>query len=192
MSIYVKKLTKAFDGKRIFEDFSLTFDDDSVYIIQGYSGAGKTTLLRLIAGLDKDFSGEILGAGLDKCAFMFQEYRLFPTVSALENVLLCGPSDEQSKKLAIDLLIKLGLTEEDLGLLPEELSGGMKQRVSFARTVYSNKPVLLLDEPTKELDYDSKKRMLELLREVSVGKTVLIVSHEDLREFLPDAKIINI
>lgn len=192
MSIIVKNLQKSFDNKRIFDGFSYTFDEKSIYIIEGESGIGKTTLLRLISGLDTSYEGEISGGGLDRCAFMFQEYRLFPTISALENVLLSCPSEQRKVEQARELLFRLGFKEEEMQLLPEMLSGGMKQRVSFARAVFSQRPILLLDEPTKELDTTNADVMLKLIKELGREKTVILVSHNKAEHILDSAITIKL
>ena len=114
MSIIVKNLRKSFDNKSVFDGFSYVFLEKNIYVIEGESGIGKTTLLRLISGLDTSYEGEISGGGLDRCAFMFQEYRLFPTISALENVLLSRPTDRRNISEARDLLSSLGFKEEEM------------------------------------------------------------------------------
>ena len=83
MSLKIKNLSKSFGRKAIFDNFSFDFCDTGVYIISGERGKGKTTLLRIIAGLDKSYSGEIKGGGIENVSFAFQEYRLFPNLSAI-------------------------------------------------------------------------------------------------------------
>ncbi len=187
MSIIIKNLHKSFDNKTIFCGFSYSFEENSIYVIEGDSGIGKTTLLRLISGLDTSYEGEISGGGMDRCAFMFQEYRLFPTISALENVLLSRPMEQRNTEEAIHLLEKLGLTRDEIELLPEMLSGGMKQRVSFARAVYSQRRIILLDEPTKELDTSHADAMLQIIKEISIDKTIILVSHNPTEHILDSA-----
>ena len=184
MSITVKNLYKAFDSKTIFENFSFNFEDNKIYLIEGDSGIGKTTLLRILSGLDTSYRGEVLGGGLENCAFMFQEYRLFPTISALENVLLSRQKDKRNIDEAKALLFRLGFTDEEIYLLPDMLSGGMKGRVSFARALYSQRPILLLDEPTKELDSSNADTMLQIIKEESENKTIILVSHTKIDHIL--------
>ncbi len=191
MSITLTSISKSFSHRQIFLDFSYEFKDTGLYIIEGESGVGKTTLLRIIAGLDTDYVGGVIGAGVGKCSFMFQEYRLFPTISAFENVTLVGPNNN-SENQAKELLFRLGLTDEDILLYPSQLSGGMKQRVSFARAVFSDKPIILLDEPTKELDSATADKMLEIISELSKKKCVIMVSHVKSSHILSDAIHINL
>ena len=180
MSLKIKNLTKSFGKKVIFSDFSYDFGDKGVYVLRGESGIGKTTLLRMIAGLDKNFSGEIVGGGIGNVSFAFQEYRLFPELSALDNVMIASVDNSDADRLeAVSLLSKLGFSTEDTSLFPSELSGGMKQRVSLARALLKKAPVLLLDEPTKELDPALCERVCEMIRKCAEERTVLLVTHKD-------------
>ena len=179
MSLSVKNLNKSFGEKVIFKDFCLDFPDKGLYIISGESGAGKTTLLRMIGGLDTDFSGEILGGGIKNCSFAFQEYRLFPTLSALDNLIFANynKKNEQNLTEAGAMLSSLGFSAADSLLYPDELSGGMKQRVSLARAFLRNAPILLLDEPTKELDEENANKALEIIKKEANSRLVILVTH---------------
>lgn len=179
MNLKLNILEKKFDDKVIFKDFSYKFDEKGVYLLFGKSGTGKTTLLRIIAGLDKKFKGTVEGAGAENVSFVFQEYRLFPNLTALNNVVLAisDGKDDKIKKKAMNLLLNLGFSESDLHLLPGELSGGMKQRVSFARALLKNAPILLLDEPTKELDSELRNKLYEIIKEEAKTRLVIMVSH---------------
>ena len=181
MSLEIRGLSKSFDGKAILEGFSYKFDNTGIYAIMGNSGVGKTTLLRLIAGLDKKYEGEIIGGGSNNTSFVFQEYRLFPTLSALENVVLANNESmsEEAIQQARGLLLTLGFKDEELSLRPEALSGGMKQRVSLARAIMRKKPILLLDEPTKELNEELAAQVLEMLVELSKSRLVIFVTHKE-------------
>lgn len=181
MQVILNNITKGFQSKAIFKNFSYTFESPGIYAIIGDSGVGKTTLLRMIAGLDNKYSGEILGSGIKNTSFAFQEYRLFPTITALENTVIANGelSDVALKQRAIDLLTKLGFSKNDLALLPSELSGGMKQRVSLVRAFLRDTPILLLDEPTKELDETIRKSLYDIIKEESKKRLVIMVSHQN-------------
>ena len=181
MSLEIFNLDKSFGTKKIFESFSYSFADTGIYSISGNSGVGKTTLLRIIAGLDRDFSGEIIGGGFDNVAFVFQEYRLFPSLNALENVIVPNgnTSNEALRKDAEKMLSALDFKRQDFLLDISELSGGMKQRISLARALISDKPVLLLDEPTKELDEKIRKSLYELIKSEAEKRLIIIVSHHN-------------
>ena len=179
MSLKIIGLNKKFGEKLIYNNFSFEFSSAGIYALVGDSGVGKTTLLRIISGLDKDYTGEIIGGGIKNVAFVFQEYRLFNNLNALDNVVI--PNGERKNanivKKSKNILLALGFSEKDLSLMPDELSGGMKQRVSLARALVSNYPILLLDEPTKELDEGIKKILYEIIRRESQSRLVLFVSH---------------
>ena len=180
MSIKIKSLSKCFDEKILFTDFSYELPDKGVFALFGESGIGKTTLLRMIAGLDTDFSGEIIFSGSSDVSFAFQEYRLFPTLTAIENVVLANfdKNNEAETEKAKELLLELGFKDEDIGLYPRELSGGMKQRVSLARAFLNNASVLLLDEPTKELDEENVRKVTKRIFDEGKKRLVILVTHE--------------
>ena len=184
MSLTLVNLHKSFGEKILFSNLSYSFNDSGIYAIVGESGTGKTTLLRMICGLDNNYSGSILGAGKENTSFVFQEYRLFDSLSAIENVVMPNGklNDPNLNYAAASLLSELGFAEKDMKLRPSKLSGGMKQRVSFARGVLRRTPILVLDEPTKELDEETKRKMLAIIEREGKARLVILVSHhpEDL------------
>lgn len=186
----IKNLSKSFDGKTLFEGFSYSFSDTGAYAIVGESGIGKTTLLRMIAGLDNEYTGEIIGGGTQMVSFAFQEYRLFPWLSAIDNVIfaISDRKDVAVCKKAYDILLTLGFSESDMNLTPSELSGGMKQRVSIARALLLDRPILLLDEPTKELDPGNSDIVRSLIIEEAERRLVLVVTHNDEDILLTNAQ----
>lgn len=183
MSLTITNLTKRFGNKIIFTDFSYAFPDKGLYLIKGDSGVGKTTLLRIISGLDNSYAGSVTGGGIGNVSYAFQEYRLFPTLTALENVIISSKSESPADyEKAKEYLLQLGFTDEDMNLYPSELSGGMKQRVSIARAFFSNGKILLLDEPTKELDPLLSDVVLNMITEEAKRRLVIIVSHIEADE----------
>lgn len=171
------KICKKFGDSSILKDFSLKLEKGSKTVIMGESGCGKTTLLRIAAGLEKADSGEFVSD--ERLAVMFQEPRLLPLKNALENVKAILPKEHFP--LADKYLRAVGL-ENDKKKYPHELSGGMAQRVAFARFLAfaesDSSTLLLLDEPFSALDDETGKKMLELLKVFSEGKTVLLVTHD--------------
>ena len=178
--ITIEGLNKSFDEKVLFRDFSFSFNETGIYVLTGESGAGKTTLLRMIAGLDTDYRGKISGGGITKTALCFQEHRLFPTLTALKNLELVSfeQKHDNSELISRQMLSKMGFSEEDMFLRPSELSGGMRQRVALARAILRNTPVLLLDEPTKELDPLHAKMALDVIAEEGKKRLVIMVTHK--------------
>lgn len=194
MKLTVKNLLKKFENKTIFEDFSYEFENKGLYIIRGKSGKGKTTLLRIISGLDCDYSGTVEGGGLGSVSVCFQEHRLFPWLNALENVAIADkcPDREITTQKAKKILTRLDFAETDMLLRPDALSGGMKQRVAFARALIKDAPILILDEVTKELNEDLAQKVLDIINEESKKRLVLLVTHRDSEKDAVKAKYIDI
>jgi len=178
LNLTLTNVGKSYSDKIVINNFSYQFPCTGVVAITGESGSGKTTLLRIIAGLDKKYTGKVLGGGSKNVSFCFQEYRLFPTISAIENVLIAAKnSDANSRMLAEQLLINLGFTTADFSKLPSELSGGMKQRVALARAFLKRSDVLILDEPTKELDPLLVKSVRNMIASEGKQRLVIFTSH---------------
>ena len=177
--IKISKLTKSFGEKTLFRHFDLNITGTGIYALCGESGKGKTTLLRIISGLDNDYTGEVSRYG--KIAYCFQEHRLFPTLSAAENIyeLLYDKPTDEDKARTRDFLLSLGFSDKDTELYPRELSGGMRQRVAFARAVLSDAEILIFDEPTKELDFTHRGIILDRIKMLSQERLIILVSHAD-------------
>ena len=189
--IKLKNLSKTFGRKVVFENINFEFDDVGLYLIKGESGRGKTTLLRIIAGLDTSYKGEVKKT--DKCSvsFMFQEYRLFPNLSALENISVMLNEKPDADQIAYTALIDLGFNDEETRFYPSQLSGGMKQRVALARALKFDSSLLILDEPTKELDPALKNKVFEIIKAESEKRLVILVTHDELPSFIcPKASIV--
>lgn len=177
--IILENISKSFDGKMIIENLSAEFPC-GIVCLSGKSGCGKTTLARIIAGLEKPDNGKITGV-IGNVTYMFQEPRLFPSFTALENVTSIAQKDDL-KAEAKELLLSLGLTEEDINKLPSELSGGMNQRVSLARALlfshhYGGNTVIL-DEPFKGLDVITKENAAQIVKKWLNNKNVIIITHD--------------
>ncbi|HUC79077.1 MAG TPA: ABC transporter ATP-binding protein [Candidatus Saccharimonadales bacterium] len=202
--IKISNLTKNFKSGdinvRAVNDVSFSVPTGKFVSVVGRSGSGKSTLLSLLGALDKPTSGsiEIEGTDITKLSdhelikyrgqaigFVFQNYNLVPNLTALENVMLPMeyakvPKDERITRAKL-LLEQVGLTEEKHTRKPGRLSGGEQQRVAIARAL-ANKPKLILaDEPTGNLDYQTGKMVFDLLHNLSkVEKTTIIVVTHDL------------
>ena len=164
---------KSFDDKRVLLDFSWTLPNCPALVIQGRSGSGKTTLLRLLAGLEQIDAGSITGLP-KRVSFMFQENRLLPWYTIRRNIEILGVSAAD----ADGWLDSVGLSK-DADRMPGELSGGMSRRAAFARALAFPAPVLLLDEPFKELDGITKTDMIALaLGQFESRERIIVVTHD--------------
>ena len=172
--VHLGHIHMAFGEKQIFSDLSLSFDFPGQYAILGPSGRGKTTLLRLIAGLEKPLSGKISLPQDAHIAFCFQEDRLLPWKTVLENIMLvcCDP---EKARFWLD---QVGLAGEETSY-PHTLSGGMKRRASLARALAYDGDVLLMDEPFRALDEQTHAQMLALVRRAAENKLLILVTHDE-------------
>ena len=169
--ISVNNVTKKYGEKTVFENFSLTADNNKITVILGESGSGKTTLLNMIARLT-DFDGEIIGA--DKVSMVFQRDRLVPHLTVKENILLVNEKADVSA-----LLESVGLVGTE-NLYPKELSAGMARRVAIIRAFAYPAPVLLMDEPLVNLDLSLKYSLIDKIKALQkqTGKTIILVTHD--------------
>jgi NitT/TauT family transport system ATP-binding protein len=172
-AIICRNISKSFGQKQVLSDFSASFPRGSVSAIMGASGCGKTTLLRIIAGLEKADSGEVLGINNSRVAFLFQDDRLFPWLTAKQNVEVVI---KENKNLATELLTALGLKNE-LNSYPAQLSGGMCRRVAIARALAYDSDVLLLDEALRGLDEKNIENTVSVIKAFAGDKTIISVTH---------------
>jgi putative ABC transport system ATP-binding protein len=200
--VEIRDVHKSFqrDTQRIdvFTGITLDVDEGSFLALMGPSGSGKSTLLNLIAGLDKPTRGTVRVAGSEVSAmtpgqlaswrarhigFVFQQFNLLPVLTAYQNVELPLLLTKLSKKER-DERVKLALgvvgLEDRMDHYPRQLSGGQEQRVSIARAIVADPTVILLDEPTGQLDAKSSQEVLTLLRRLNdeFRKTIIIVTHD--------------
>lgn len=174
--IEIKNLSLSYKGERVIDNFSLAIGKGEKIAFMGPSGCGKTSLMNAIAGLLRPKNGSIKCTGLVSC--VFQEPRLLPWLSALKNVNVVLSDSSATELEAQKWLEAVGLGE-DGDKLPSELSGGMQQRVSIARALAYSGDILLLDEPIKGMDTDTKEAVFQLIRESAEDKTVILVTHDE-------------
>lgn len=189
----LRNINKAFGGKQILTNFSLSIPEKQILAIVGPSGGGKTTLLRMLAGLETIDSGEIYYNGeslaideLEKrnlLGFVFQDFQLFPHLSVLDNLTLSpiktmSMEKEVAEKKARGLLEQLGLAGH-ADAFPFSLSGGQKQRVTLARAMMINPEIIGYDEPTSALDPELRLEVEKLiLQNKERGMTQIVVTHD--------------
>lgn len=194
----ITKDYKAGDGVvHALKGINLEFRRKEFVSILGHSGCGKTTLLNIIGGLDRYTSGDLSVDGIStkqfkdvdwdayrniRIGFVFQSYNLIQHLSILDNVAmaltLSGVSLQERKRRAEQALRTVGL-EEQLKKLPNQLSGGQMQRVSIARALVNNPEIILADEPTGALDSTTSVQVMDLLKEISKTKLVIMVTHNN-------------
>ncbi|MEG0641254.1 MAG: ABC transporter ATP-binding protein, partial [Clostridium sp.] len=194
--IRLNKITKTYGDNKILDDMSYEFGDYGIACILGASGCGKTTLLNLIAGFDTQYSGKIDACGdcitqmnkTELCdyrknhvGFVFQSYHLIRGYTVLENILLAaelnGKEQAVNIKNATELITKFGIKEK-LNEKVENLSGGQKQRVAIARALINSPELLLADEPTGALDRETSTQIMNILKELSKDRLVIIITHD--------------
>lgn len=172
----LENLYKRFGSKVVFEDFSADVPEKQITCILGSSGKGKSTLMNMILGIEKQDSGKITFDGTPSFSAVFQDNRLLPFCSAAENIKFIGASEESAKAM----LSKVGLDGEN-DTLPDKLSGGMQRRLALARALCKpNYTHLLLDEPFTGQDEQMKEQLVQLIKKETHGKTVVIITHDEL------------
>ncbi|MBE6103952.1 MAG: ABC transporter ATP-binding protein [Erysipelotrichaceae bacterium] len=186
------------DGKRvIFDNAEAEFDSGLFYAILGESGSGKTTFLSVIAGQDNRYEGEvrfngkeIKSIGLDKyrrtaVSMIYQNYNLINNYSAVENIAVAMDISENVKGLDKDrimsVLEELGIDEKKANRKASSLSGGEQQRVAIARSILTDSPIIVADEPTGNLDSKNGQEVMEIFNRLAreMNKCVIMVTHND-------------
>lgn len=191
----------------VLKNVGLTVEKGEFVTISGASGSGKTTLLNIIGGIDRPTSGDLAIFGEDlnskdedflasfRCnhiGFVFQSYNLITTLTVAENIAfpmewLKKSVDEIEKRA--DYLVQMVDLERRVEHFPSQLSGGEQQRVAFARALANDPPLLLIDEPTGNLDVKTSQRIIEILRDLKAnGKTVIVATHDERILELADQK----
>ena len=196
----VNGLTKSFGSLSVLKGVNMQVEKGEMVALMGPSGSGKSTLLNIIGGLLAGDSGEInlddriygtrgpasvVDVRRSKIGWIFQDFHLLDNLSALDNVAialeLSGVSSEEAVTAAEAALQKVGLGDR-LNFIPDQLSGGQQQRVAIARAIAGNRPVLLADEPTGNLDIASGKEVMKLFKELCHDEknpiSILMVTHD--------------
>ncbi|MBP1756077.1 MAG: hypothetical protein H6Q59_2475 [Firmicutes bacterium] len=179
MSIQFVQVSKYYGESAVFEDLNLTLLEGQFHGLMGASGSGKTTLANLLMGLVKPDHGEIKGIEGKRIAAVFQEDRLIEHWDAVKNIkLVCNKA--VTVQMIEQELRQIGL-EEYSGKPVREYSGGMRRRVAIVRALMAENDLLILDEPFKGLDEALKLQVMDYVKQKSIEKTVLLITH-DLEE----------
>ena len=205
MFLEVKDLNKGFGDKtnriEVLKNLSLNVEKGEFCVLLGPSGSGKSTLLNILGGIDYPDGGEVKINGekmnslnskkltmfrRNHLGYVFRMYNLIPDLTVRENIEVGAYLSK--KPLNLDELIEtLGLKEHQ-DKLPSQLSGGQQQRTSIGRAIIKNPDILLCDEPTGALDYNTSKEILKLIEKVNqkYGSTVIMVTHNDAIKYMAD------
>lgn len=177
MNIRIHNLSKAFGEKQVLLHFTAEIKEGIVTSVMAPSGMGKTTLLRILTGLEKADEGQIEGLEGKRFSMVFQEERLCENRSAVSNIRMVCDRTVTDKRIEEEFA-RTGLAGSTK--LPVcELSGGMRRRVALVRALLAPYDILILDEPFQGLDEENKIAIMEYTREMSEGKTVILVTHEE-------------
>jgi len=185
----------------VLKDINLSLDKGQICVLLGPSGSGKSTLLNIVGGIDNSDKGKIIISGEEMnnasnkkldlfrrkhLGYVFQMYNLIPDLTVRENIEVGAYLSDNP--LDVDELLEvLGLTKHQ-NKLPNQLSGGQQQRTSIGRAIVKNPDLLLCDEPTGALDYQTSKDILALIERVNktYGNTILIVTHNNAIQYMAD------
>lgn len=190
MNIKVINLNKKFGSNIVLNNFNAEFEEKQINCIMGKSGCGKTTLINILIGFIKYDSGQILGLDKKNFSIVFQEDRLCDRLNAIKNIrLVCNKSitDEKIKRH----LYLVGL--ENINIPVFKLSGGMKRRIAIVRSIMYNGDIIIMDEPFKGLDKNTKTNVINYIKNNATEKTLLIITHniDEVKE-LNSKNIINL
>ena len=198
--IEIKDLGKTYtSGKNLvtaIERMDFFIDDKEFVTIMGQSGSGKSTLLSTLGALNRPSSGKVFVDSLDLYSlsneqradfrseymgFIFQSFQLIPYLTVLENIKLpmavTGRTKKEKHHMAMEVIERVGLKEKS-DRLPDQLSGGEQERVAIARAIVNKPPIILADEPTGNLDSETAKEIMELLKSLNQdGHTIIMVTH---------------
>lgn len=208
MFLEVKDLNKGFGNKtnriEVLKNLSLNVEKGEFCVLLGPSGSGKSTLLNILGGIDYPDGGEVKINGekmnslnskkltlfrRNHLGYVFQMYNLIPDLTVRENIEVGAYLSK--KPLNLDELIEILGLKEHQDKLPSQLSGGQQQRTSIGRAIIKNPDILLCDEPTGALDYNTSKEILKLIEKVNqkYGSTVIMVTHNDAIKYMADRVI---
>lgn len=176
MSILLKNISKQFENTVVFNQFNIEIPEGKITCIMGPSGSGKTTLLSILMGLIKADSGTIHGLEGKRIAAVFQEDRLCKEITVLQNIKMVCHRKVNNEQIKEELR-KVGLDGAENKKI-SELSGGMKRRVAIVRAIMADSDLIIMDEPFKGLDETLKINVIEYVKQKTVGKTVIVVTHE--------------
>lgn len=176
MDIIAEHVSKSYNNLQVLRDFSFRFPEKKTTCILGESGCGKTTLLHIILGIEKADGGKVSGVPYGRLSAVFQEDRLCENLSAEANIrLVCkGRIGEAQIRDTMEAVRLSDAFHKPV----RELSGGMRRRVAVVRALLADAECIVMDEPLKGLDEETKAAVLRVIREYTEGKTLIVVTHD--------------
>lgn len=184
-----KGLCKSYGGKQVLQNIDFSLEEGKITALMGVSGRGKTTLLRILMGLEQADAGECPVMDGVRISAVFQEDRLLERLTAEGNLRFVAQRAEQVAEIP-KLLQELGLGDETEAAAT--FSGGMKRRLAIARALLAEYDLLVMDEPFRGLDEETKRQTMETVHRCSLGKTVLLVTHDEGEACTMADKIVRI
>lgn len=176
MNIKFNSVSKYYGDKLILDNLKLNIENKSIFFIQGKSGIGKTTIFRLILGLEQADKGKILGIGNRKIGSVFQDDLLIDNISVLANLRLVNK--DINRDSIVNYLKDIDVNV-DLFTKISQLSGGMKRRISILRSILYDCDTIIMDEPFKGLDRETKEKIMSFVLRNTIDKTLIVISHDN-------------
>lgn len=187
-NIVIKNMSKMYGDQMIFEGADFVFECGSISCIMGESGIGKTTLLNIIMGLETVDKGQLTGIyDTTRISAVFQEDRLCENITPIANVMLTASKGITRKRVRMELERILPLQEIDKKTC--RLSGGMKRRVEIVRAMLADSELIIMDEPFKGLDEDTKCKVIKYVKQEKRDRTIIITTHDKKETEMLEAQI---
>lgn len=177
MNIEIRNLSKKYDDTAVLENLSITLSDSKPVCLMGPSGRGKTTLFNILLGLIQPDSGEITGIQGKQFSAVFQEDRLCEQLSALMNLAIVQENPDKDKLARF--LMSMGLEADEIRRPVSQLSGGQKRRVAILRALVSDSDAVLMDEPFKGLDEDTRRTVIQQVINMLDGRLLMVITHNE-------------
>lgn len=190
MDIRIEHIFKAYGKLKVLEDVSIQFPEGQITCIMGESGQGKTTLLRILMGLENADSGLIEGMAGRKCSAVFQDDTLCMNLTAVRNILLVcdkGVTKEEIERQLASVGVE-GVSSKPV----REFSGGMRRRVAVVRALAARSDIVIMDEPFKGLDTETRDKTMRYVDKMLQGRTLIMVTHSQEEAALMTGQIIRI
>ncbi len=190
MEIRIENLSKSFDNIKVLDNINMVINREKPVCIMGTSGRGKTTLMNIVLGITQPDSGKVITTENITYSAVFQEDRLCSELSAVMNIAIVTDNPDRNK-IEKDLL-SAGFSKEEILRPVSTLSGGQKRRVAILRRLESHSKAIFMDEPFKGLDEETRRQVIQLVKEKTRGRILAIITHDEKDAMDLQAEIINL